>query len=130
MEKNIIDGILAHAFVRLVKYIINQKFIVLLCFNRSLAIKFSICENSKCFKIIVVDSVVLCNRNVNIMDSASTNVTNTLSLNVVNTIPTNVTNIVPTNVANTISSNITSVVSINSNGNKVRYKMFRLRLKT
>ena len=58
-----------------------------------------ICENSKYLKCIVDDLVIVCDENMNVMDSVSTNMTNT------------------------ISTNVASSVSIKFDDKKVRYKM-------
>ena len=58
-----------------------------------------ICENSKYLKCIVDDLVIVCDENINVMDSVSTNMTNKLS------------------------TNVASTVSIKFDGKKVRYKM-------
>ena len=55
--------------------------------------------SSKYLKCIVDDSVIVCDKLINARDSVSTNVTNT------------------------ISTNVTSTVPINSDDEKVRYKM-------
>ena len=44
-----------------------------------------ICENSKYLKGIADESVIVCNKIVNVTDSVLTNVTNTIPTNVMNT---------------------------------------------
>ena len=48
-----------------------------------------ICEKSRYLKNIVDDSVIVCDKIINVIDSASTNVTNNIPANVTNTVSKN-----------------------------------------
>ena len=61
----------------------------------------------KYLKGTVDDSVIICDKKIDVTDSVSKNVTNTI----------------PTSMENTILTNVTSTAPINFDDKKVRYKM-------
>ena len=61
------------------------------------------CENSRYLKSFIIESVIVCDKIINITDHVSTNLINTL----------------PTFVTNTISTNVTSTVLLNSDNENV-----------
>ena len=80
-------------------------------------------QNSRYLKSILNDSTFVCDEIINVTESVSTNVTITKSREVTSAVPTNATSTMPTNVISTLSTNVTSSVPVNSDNEKVIYKI-------